>query len=423
MSDVTVVGAGPIGLAIAWRAAQHGLAVTVYDSDDPGAWYAAAGILAPVSEETVGDQELTSLLVESAVIWPDFAAELEAATGLDVGYRTEGALVVALTADDLAHVGRLRELQAELGLPAQPQTAAELRRREPLLAPGVHGGTYASGDRQVDPRRLMTALRAACRSAGVTFVQTRVADLADLPDARVVVAAGCGSAGLAGLPVRAVKGQIVRLRTPDAQAPGFRHMIRGHANGRSIYLVPRSDGKVVVGATMEERPDKLLTAGAVLELLRAATNLMPELAEYQLAEACVGHRPATPDQAPIMGPLPGRPGAIVATGHYQNGILLTPVTADLVVRALTEPTPPELFTTFGSARFGRRRSIVAEPVHIADLLPDGVAVTADSDVRPRIEMRPVRTGQIQPGLCLTADASPAQATLGGAIRWSAGTEN
>lgn len=364
MSDLVVVGAGPIGLAVAWRSAKRGLTVTVYDPgpDGSGAWYAAAGILAPVSEETVGEHELSSLLVESAAVWPAFAAELEATTGLDIGYRTEGTLVVALTADDETEVRRLRDYQTDLGLPAHPQTAAELRGREPLLALRSHGGTYLPGDRQVDPRRMMIALRTACRDAGVIITQTRVADLADLPTARVVVAAGCGSARLTGLPVSPVKGQVLRLRPPDRQAPGFRHVIRGYADGRPVYLVPRSDGEVVVGATMEERSDHLVTAGALLELLRAATDLVPELAEYELAEACVRHRPATPDNAPILGPLPGQPGVIVATGHYQNGILLTPLTAELVVEALTEPIPPKRFVTFGPARFGPAATHVAEEV-------------------------------------------------------------
>lgn len=354
VSDLAVVGAGPIGLAVAWRAARRGLAVTMYDPepDDSGAWYAAAGILAPVSEETVGEPELTGLLVDSAASWPAFAAELEAATGLDIGYRAEGTLVVALTAGDRAEVLRLRDHQTGLGLPARQQTAAELRAREPSLAPRPHGGVYSSGDRQVNPRRMVVALRAACRAAGVVVEHTRVTDLADLPAARVVVAAGCGSAALTGLPVRPVKGQVLRLRSPDREAPGLRHVVRGYADGRAVYVVPRLDGEVVVGATMEERTDHLATAGAVLELLGAATALVPELTDYELTEVCVRHRPATPDSAPILGPLPGQPRVVVATGHHQNGILLTPLTADLVVRALVEPVPPARFETFGPARFG-----------------------------------------------------------------------
>jgi glycine oxidase len=364
MPDLVVVGAGPIGLAVAWRAAQRGLAVTVHDPgpDDSGAWYAAAGILAPVSEETVGEHELTSLLVDSAAIWPTFAADLESATGQDIGYRTEGTLVVALTADDETRVGQLHDYQTAVGLSANLQTTADLRHREPSLTPRLRGGAYVADDQQVNPRRLMIALRAACRSAGVITVRTRVADLRDLQAAQVVVAAGCGSAGLTGLPLRPVKGQVLRLRSADRREPCFRHVIRGYANGAQVYLVPRLDGEVVIGATMEERVDNLVTAGAVLELVRAATDLVPELSEYEVAQACVRHRPATPDSAPVLGPMPGRPGVLVATGHYQNGILLTPLTADLMVRALTERAPLKRFATFGPTRFDSRAPQAASEV-------------------------------------------------------------
>jgi glycine oxidase len=149
-----------------------------------------------------------------------------------------------------------------------------------------------------------------------------------------------------------VKGQSLRLRPPGRRTPGFDHVIRGYADGRRVYLVPRHDGEVVVGATVEERDDHLATAGAVLELLRSALDLMPELSRYQLAETCVRHRPATPDQAPFLGPLHDRPEVLVAAGHHQNGILLTPLTADLLVRALTETIPPEPLVAFGPARAG-----------------------------------------------------------------------
>lgn len=351
-ADLVVVGAGPIGLSIAWRAARHGLAVTVCDPrPDAGAGYAAAGMLAPICEATFGERELTGLLVDSAAAWPAFAAELTAQTGIDIGYRTDGTLVVALTTDDLAEVRRLRDYQVGLGLPVVAQTASELREREPLLTPRVRGGAYAASDHQVDPRKLLSALRVACRAAGVKVTPAEVTTLTQLAPHRVVVAAGCGSAALTGLPVRPVKGHILRLRTPDGQPPGFRHVIRGYADSRQVYLVPRADGEVVVGATSDERVDHLVTAGAVLDLLRAGTDLVPELAEYELAEACVRHRPGTPDNAPILGPLPGHPDVLVATGHYRHGIVLTPLTADLVSQALATGALPDRFAAFGPDRF------------------------------------------------------------------------
>jgi glycine oxidase len=361
LSDVAVVGGGPIGLATAWRCAQRGMRVTVYDpAPGSGAAYASAGMLSPVAEAYFGEVALTGLLVRSAARWPAFAAELAAAAGSDLGYRDEGTLVVALTADDLAEADRLREYQAGLGLEIHRQRPAQLREREPLLAPGVRGGAFAPGDHQVDPRRLVAALRVAAEAAGAVVVTQAVPALAEVAAAVTVVAAGCATAGLTGLPVRPVKGQILRLRAPEGAAPGFAHVIRGYADGRHIYLVPRADGEVVVGATVEERPDDTVTAGAVLELLRAATDLVPEVGEYELAEACARHRPGTPDNAPVLGPLPGHPGVLVATGHYRHGIVLTPLTADLTADLVAvqlgggAPGLPAGFAPFGAARFDRQ---------------------------------------------------------------------
>jgi glycine oxidase len=170
--------------------------------------------------------------------------------------------------------------------------------------------------------------------------------------ARVVVAAGCGTARLTGLPVRPVKGQVLRLRAPGGAAPGFRHVINGYVDGRDAYLVPRHDGEVVVGATVEERGDLDVTASGVLELLRAATDLLPELGEYHLVEARAGLRPGTPDNAPLIGPVPGRPEVLVAGGHYRHGIVLTPLTADLVADLLVTGVPDPLLAPFAPDRFG-----------------------------------------------------------------------
>ncbi|MBX6357941.1 MAG: glycine oxidase ThiO [Micromonosporaceae bacterium] len=346
--DVAVVGGGVIGLAIAWRCARRGLRVRVYDpSPGQGASRASAGMLAPVSEAYFGEAELTRLLVASADRWPAFRAELEAAAGVEVGYRDEGTLVVALTPDDLAEAERLRAYQAGLGLPIEALRPGQLREREPLLSPRLRGGAYAAADRQVDPRRLVAALRAALDG---TVEPRAVTDLSEVDAEVVVVAAGCGSAALTGLPVRPVKGQILRLRAPAGAPPGFRHVIRGYADGRSVYLVPRADGEVVVGATAEERRDSSVTAGGVLDLLRAAVDLVPELAEYELAEAAVGHRPGTPDNAPIVGWLePDR--TVVATGHFRHGVVLTPITADAVADLVCTGEVPSVLAPFGPSRF------------------------------------------------------------------------
>jgi glycine oxidase len=346
-ADLAVVGCGVIGLAIAWRCAQRGLRVTAYDpTPGGGASRVAAGMLAPVGEAYFGEAALTGLLVESYRRWAGFAAEVGRYG--PTGYRTDGTLLLAATADDLTEAQRLWAYHASVGLPVTPLPAAALREREPALRPRLRGGALTT-DHQVDPRRLLTALAAAARAAGVRIVTRRVDDLAALPAGRVVVAAGCGSARLTGLPVRPVKGQLLRLRGPGGAAV-LRHVVRGIADGRRVYLVPRPDGEVVVGATEEERTDAVPTAGAVLDLLRAATDLVPELAEYELAEVCVGHRPGTPDNAPILGEL--RPGVFVAAGHYRHGVLAAPVTADALADLVTGAGDGALAAPFGPDRFG-----------------------------------------------------------------------
>jgi glycine oxidase len=356
---VGVIGAGVIGLAIAWRLAERGVPVTGYDpAPGSGASGVAAGMLAAAGEAYFGEQELTRLLISSGRRWPAFAAELRAATGLDLGYRDEGTLAVARTGDDLAELSRLADYQAAAGLPVERLRASQLRDREPLLAPGIRGGAAMPGDHQVDPRRLLRALRRAVDQAGVPIRSGPVTDLSTVEEDVVVVAAGCGSAALTGLPVRPVKGQLLRLRGPAE----LRHVIRGYVDGHGVYLVPRTDGELVVGATTEERRDPAVTAGAVLELLRAAVDLVPDLAEYELAEARAGFRPGTPDNLPIIGEL--RPGVLVATGHYRHGVLLAPLTADAIADLVTGTIPADPITCCAPGRFADRVPAPAPPARI-----------------------------------------------------------
>ncbi|MFI5935703.1 glycine oxidase ThiO [Actinoplanes sp. NPDC051494] len=333
MTALTVVGGGIIGLSIAWRCVRRGLRVTVYDDGgDNGAWFAAAGMLAPAGETSFGQEALTGLLTESARRWPGFAAEL----GDDIGYDRSGALDVALTSDDLAEARRMWAYSER----PEPLTASELREREPALSPRVRGGAFRPGDHQVDPRRTVAALRAAL---GDAVVAKRVSTI---PDGPTVIAAGTGTAALTGLPVRPVKGLVLRLRGE----PGLlRHVINGYVDGRHVYVVPRADGEVVVGATQEERADTTVAAGAVLELLRSATDLVPELAELELTETVVRHRPGTPDNAPLLGHW--KDDVIVAAGHHRNGVLLAPVTADLIADLVRTGRPDPLLAAFTPGRF------------------------------------------------------------------------
>src|SRR5215216_1513761 len=337
-SDVVVVGGGVIGLGIAWRAAQAQMAVTVVDeAPGQGASWAAAGMLAPVTEVHYGEGRLLELNLASAGRWPSFAAEVEEASGRPVGYRPGGTLAVARDADDNAALEDLYRFQLRCGLEVERLRSRECRQLEPGLHPGIRGGVLAAGDHQVDNRALVQALVAACERAGVGLVAGRVAELA------VVLAAGCWSGGLGGLaaealpPVRPVKGQLLYLRGPADQPLCSRNV-----RGLEVYVVPRGDGRVVVGATVEEQGfDTTVTAGAVHDLLRAA---------LELAETVVGLRPGSPDNAPMLGPA-GPEGLVVATGHYRNGILLTPVTADAVAELLASGRVPEAIAPFAPGRF------------------------------------------------------------------------
>ncbi|HEY3926017.1 MAG TPA: glycine oxidase ThiO [Acidothermaceae bacterium] len=370
-SDVIVVGGGVIGLAIAWRAALRGLAVTVLDpSPGMGASHHGAGMLAPVTEVHYGEEDLLRLNLASAVRYPSFVAELEASSGTTVGYRATGTLAVAFDADDKAALDDLHGYQATLGLSSQPLSARECRELEPYLSTAVRGGLLVDGDHQVDPRRLVAALLAACARAGVDVRRVparqlrvegdRVVGVDELSAASVVLAAGCWSADLRGLPphalpsVRPVKGQILRLHD-DVEHPMLARNVRALVRGRPIYLVPRADGEIVLGATSEDKGfDTRLTVEGTGDLLADARELLPRVSEIELVEASVGLRPGSPDNAPMIG-VGAVPGLVVATGHYRNGILLAPVTADAVADLLTDGNLPAGFDRFDPRRFSRAR--------------------------------------------------------------------
>lgn len=373
-SDVLVVGGGIIGLVTAWRAAQRGLATAVVDPEPGGgAAQVAAGMLAAVTELHYGEQTLLALNLASAHRYPDFAAELTDLTGRDLGYRRCGTLAVALDADDRAHLRELHALQQRSGLDSEWLSGRECRRLEPMLAPGVRGGLRVDGDHQVDPRRLAHALLAACELAGVVFHRTWAERLTvlreratgvvtregeELAAGQVVLAAGSLSGRLAGVPddalppVRPVKGQVLRLAVPERYAPFLHRTVRAVVRGSQVYLVPRENGELVVGATSEELGwDTTVTAGGVYELLRDAHELVPGITELPLTETRAGLRPGSPDNAPLLGPT-RLPGLLLATGHYRNGVLLTPVTGDALAHALSTGELPDEARPFSPKRFG-----------------------------------------------------------------------
>ncbi|MGV4985121.1 glycine oxidase ThiO [Streptomyces sp. NRAIS4] len=373
-SDVLVIGGGIIGLVTAWRAAGRGLTTAVVDPEPGGgAARVAAGMLAAVTELHYGEETLLALNLESARRYPDFAAELTELTGHDLGYRRCGTLQVALDADDRAYLRELHALQRRCGLESEWLSGRECRRLEPMLAPGVRGGLRVDGDHQIDPRRLAAALVAACERAGVVFHRAwaerldvagdraagvTTADGTELRAGQVVLAAGSLSGRLAGVPeallppVRPVKGQVLRLTVPRRYAPFLSRTVRAVVRGGHVYLVPRENGELVVGATSEELGwDTTVTAGGVYELLRDAHELVPGITELPLTETRAGVRPGSPDNAPLLGPS-GLDGLLLATGHYRNGVLLTPVTGDVLAEVLASGQLPEEARPFTPQRFG-----------------------------------------------------------------------
>jgi glycine oxidase len=371
---VAIIGAGVVGLGIAWRLAARGVTVNVFDrgAAGSGATHAAAGMLAACAEAEPGEEALVALGRDSQARWPAFADELKQASGIDVELRREGTLVIALTADDQARLFHHLEFQKQLDLPLHWISAAETRKREPHLAGKLAGAVFAPEDHQVDNRKLAVALRIAAQAAGAEIHEhTPVAEIAShgrrvdgivLANGQkhaadtVVLAAGAWSRGLAASiadlapgslpPVRPIKGQMLALRM-DPAAPLVTHVIWGPG----IYLVPRLDGRLIVGATVEEKGfDSTLTAGGLLTLLEAAWRAVPAIEELAIDEMWVGHRPGSRDDAPILGPAPLH-GLIYATGHHRNGILLAPVTADSIARLVLDGTLDPAIRPFGIERF------------------------------------------------------------------------
>ena len=371
---ILIIGGGVIGLGIGWQLAKAGASVTIYERAEAGraASWAAAGMLAPLAEAHTEEPELLKLGCQSLALYPQWVRELEADAEMSIGYRVEGTLIVGLEPDDTHQLRHLYASQQALGLDVEWLTGRAARDIEPALSPRVTAAIRCESDHQVDNRLMVQALgRAYQRYEGVlceritveriviesevgTGVQTQESfQAADV----IILAAGCWSAHIEGLPdtlippVRPVKGQMLALQMEEGIT--LKNVIRT-VRARyptSVYLVPRTDGRLIVGATSEEMGfDTRLTAGGVFELLRGAWEAVPGIYELPLLETWTGLRPGSRDNAPILGKT-AIENLIYATGHYRNGILLTPITAYEISKLILTGETSEIIAPFRLDRF------------------------------------------------------------------------
>ncbi|HET9073169.1 MAG TPA: glycine oxidase ThiO [Solirubrobacteraceae bacterium] len=371
-TDVLIVGGGVIGLATGWEALRRGMTVRLLERADrvaAGTTHVAAGMIAPVAEASPAEPQLLALALASADRYPDFIAELEAETGLQVGLRRVGSLLVARDADEAAVLDRDLAFRQSLGHPVTRLLPSQARRLEPALAPSLRLALEVPDDHAVDPRALAAALaRAITRAGGEIRTGVEVAGLSvshdvvhgvrldsgeTLTAGAVVIAAGPWSGQIGGLPtaaqpqLRPVKGQILVLSDPAG--PGLVERVLRMQPG---YLVPRGDGRYVLGASVEERGfDTSITAGAIFALLRDAIELVPGIADWCIDELNAGIRPGTVDNLPVIGPSPVLERLLWATGHHRHGVMLTPITAALVVSSVAGDPLPALATPAAPARF------------------------------------------------------------------------
>ncbi len=366
--DLVIIDGGIAGLTTAREAARAGMQVTVVDpTPTHGASYAAAGMIAPLTEYHIGDARLVPLLVEAARVWPDYARRIAGESGLPSGYVDHGTVVVGHDADDKAELLRHLPAQRELGFDPEVLTTREVRDREPALGPTISVGIAAPADHAVHNREFLAALMRANELAGVRFVHESAqvsarphvveCESQELRADHIVVAAGVDTVHQGALEaavraaIRPVKGQILRLQADRRTSTVPTLTVRALVRGKSVYIVPRPSGEVVVGATVEERQfDVGATAAGVFELLRDARAIMPSVDEWAFTESWAGMRPTTHDHLPIVG-ASSRTDVHYATGHGRNGILLGPLTGLSMAQYLTTGTMPAPMAAASPLRF------------------------------------------------------------------------
>lgn len=381
--DVAVVGAGLIGLSTAWELRRRGRSVAVIDPDPGvGASRAAAGMLAPVSEVQYQQESLYPLMGASAAEYPGFAAAVEQAAGDSVGYRATETLVCGIDPADRQALADLSRLQQRHGMAVEQLALREARSLEPALSPRLSSVFRIPTDHQIDPRRLVTGLLAAlveCDETGVplsgavdggparllheqaralrrdgrgTVTGVVLADGREVVAAETILALGIGTNALDGLPetcrlpLRPVHGDILRTRLPPGTGHLIERTVRGLVHGLPVYLVPRTDGTVVIGATSREDDLAGASTGGVFRLLRDAQALVPGVADLELTEVMARARPGTPDDAPYLGRIRAPdgdpvPGLVVSTGYFRHGVLLAPLAARLTAQLVTGQAGPD----------------------------------------------------------------------------------
>ena len=374
--NIILIGGGAIGLGIGWQLTKAEASVTIFERDRAGraASWAAAGMLAPLAEAHTEEPELLKLGSESLARYPQWVDELEADAQMTIGYRVEGTLVVGLDTDDTHQLRHLYTAQQHLGLDVQWLSGREARDIEPALSPRVTAAIHCATDYQVDNRLMVKALQRAYQACGGVLHENSTVERVDIKNGVangihtqegfyaadvVILSAGCWSAQVEGLPdairpmVRPVKGQMLALQMEEGiDVKTVIRTVRARYP-TSVYLVPRYDGRLIVGATSEEMGfDTRLTAGGMFELLRGAWEVVPGVYELPILETWSGLRPGSQDNAPILGKTPVK-NLIYATGHYRNGILLTPITAYEITKLILTGEMSETIAPFQLERFLR----------------------------------------------------------------------
>ncbi len=368
--DITIVGGGIAGLSVALEARRRGHAVTLIDQKVPGreTSHVAAGMLAPLVEARIVERNLLNLGKEALEKWPEYAARMEELLGRSIGYRREGTIITGVEPDHESRNRHIAEEYRQLGLPIEEVDREALRVMEPLLSPSVSSGLYAPSDQQVDNRALIKGMvELARKDEGVEILARRrvyaieevgeairvLYDGGEKVSSTVVLSAGAWVREIAGIPpflagaIRPIKGEILRLGQPDR--PLLRHIVRTP----EVYLVPKADGTLVVGASTEERGfERQNRVGPLFELLRSAWETLPGVYELPLLEIASGFRPATLDHAPVIGRVDAT-RLFVAGGFYRHGILLAPFVAQELIRYIETDEEPTSLREFRPDRFDR----------------------------------------------------------------------